>query len=119
MSSRRQSCGCFVGEQGAVDDVGEAAAEEPERLRRRVALLDPPLDVLAAERWLARLPDRDPVERRADLAVAGTRESIAGGVARPDWLGCGSVPAGVGALGAEAAGAGGLADDLRRGQSAA
>src|SRR5205823_6435071 len=88
-----------VGEEGAVDDVGEAAAEEPERLLGRVALLDASLEVLAAERRLAGLRDRDPVQRRVDLAVAGAGESVAGGVARPDGLRRGPVPAGVGALG--------------------
>jgi len=58
----------------------------------------------------------DMLERRA---VAAAVEAEADRVAGAGRLRCGAVPAGVGALGVEARDAGGLTDDLGRGQRAA
>src|SRR6266511_576482 len=102
MSSRQRRDGGLVGEEGAVDDVGEAAAEQSECLLARVALRDASLTVEAPERWLACLGDRDPVQRRVDLTVAGTGKPVARVVAGPDGLRRGAVPARVGRPGAEA-----------------
>src|SRR5262245_31573929 len=109
----------FVGDQGAVDDIGEAPAKETQGLGLGVALLDALGDVFAAGVVGAGLGDGDPVQRGVDLAVAAAVEADACGVARAGGLRSGSVPARVGALGAKALRAGCLADELGGRQRAA
>ncbi len=70
MSCPGVGAGGLVGEQGAVDDVREAAAQQSERLGLGVAVLDPAVEVIAAERGVAGLGDRDPVQCGVDLSVA-------------------------------------------------
>ena len=73
--------GVFVDEQGAVDDVGESAAEESQRFGLGVALSDAFGDVVASWGPGAGLGEGDAVQGGVDLAVAAAVEAEAGGVA--------------------------------------
>jgi hypothetical protein len=73
-------CG-FVGEHGAVDDVGESAAEKSDGLAVGVARANATVEVVASESGEAGLGDGDVMQRGVDLAVAGAAEAVPGSVA--------------------------------------
>ena len=67
----------------------------------------------------AGLGQRYPVQRRVQLSVPGSGESVPGLVRRPHRQRCSAVMACVGVLRAESRNAGGLSQDLRRRQGPA
>ena len=80
----------FVDEQGAVDDVGESAAEEAQRFGLGVALSEAFGDVVASWGPGAGLGEGDAVQRGVDLAVAAAVEAER--VVLPELAGWGAVP---------------------------
>ena len=60
-----------VGEEVAVDDVGESSLEGAYGFRAGVAVLHPTLEELLGRRVAATLGDGDAMDRAVQLAVAG------------------------------------------------
>jgi hypothetical protein len=80
----------LVGEQGAEDDVGDPAAQQPQRLGSSVAALDPAVEVLAAERgtaaWVMAMRCSAALTWRLPERVSRKQLVL------PDQTGCGAVP---------------------------
>ena len=73
-----------VGEEGSVDDVGQAALEGAASFARGVAGESATLQVGDGIVVATGLGDRDPVQRSVELAVPGSAEAVSGVVAGPD-----------------------------------
>jgi hypothetical protein len=73
-----------VVEQGAVDDVGQAAAQGSDRFSFRI-VVHAFLQVSAGFGVVAGLGDGDAVQRGVELAVAAAVEPVAFAIARPYW----------------------------------
>jgi hypothetical protein len=80
--------GCVeVGEQRSVDDVCAAAFEDAVGFEAAVAVGAPSGDQGLRGRVPVRLSEGDAVDGGVELPVAGTAQSVAGSVRRPDRQG--------------------------------
>src|SRR5690606_4565105 len=117
----RRGCGggVCVGEEGSVDDVGEASLEGSERFGLGLAVLGhAAFEVGLGVVVDAELGDGDAVDGGVELTVSGAGETELLPIAGPDRQVCGAVVAGVGVLALGPADIGGLGDDLGGGQRA-
>jgi hypothetical protein len=99
-----------------VNGSGDAAFEGSYGLASPIALGTAPLVVGLAWAGQVQLGDGDAVQGGIQLPVAPTRRPVAVGAARADWNGCCPGVHGKAGLGAEPGHAGGLGDELGRGQ---
>jgi len=109
----------LVSSEGLKDGIGEAAFQYAHCLTSAVAGGSAAFDHGLGWWMPPGLGERDPVQRGVELAVAGAAEPVPGLVRRPHRQGRRAVVPGVSIAGLEPFNAGGLAEDLGRGQGSA
>ena len=83
-----------VGEEGAVDALGELSLQAPEGFGSAVAGVESPLVVVASGAWADGLGVRGEMDGVVELAVAVAGQSVAHDVAAAGFDGCGACVAG-------------------------
>src|SRR6476661_5066448 len=119
LSSGRAELFELVSSEGLKDGIGEAAFQYAHCLTSAVAGGSAAFDHGLGWWMPPGLGERDPVQRGVELAVAGAAEPVPGLVRRPHRQGRRAVVPCVSIAGLGPFNAGGLAEDLGRGQGAA
>ena len=114
MSSRDVVAGAGgVGEERAVDALGELSLQAPEGFGSAVAGVESPLVVVASGAWADGLGVGGEMDGVVELAVAVAGQSVAHDVAAAGFDGCGACVAGEVVGAGEPADVGDVAEDLR------